>query len=112
MLNELIDRMTLDDLTGEARELAECLGMEAFRRLLKTYGGTGRMYIPQPDMLLISLRDRMIREEYNGCNLYELCRKWDLGESAIRKIISERIKELKRAPPAGQTSLFDGESEI
>ncbi|MBD5101476.1 MAG: hypothetical protein HDT27_02040 [Subdoligranulum sp.] len=107
MRNDLIELLTLEDLSGEARELAECIGIEAFHRLLQTYGGTGRMYIPQPDMLLIPLRDRMIREEYNGGNLYELCRKWDLGESMVRKIISEKIKELRRAPMDGQCSFFD-----
>lgn len=108
MRNELIDQLTVEDLSGETLELAECIGIEAFRRLLKTYGGTGRMYIPQPDKLLIPLRDRMIREEYNGSNLYALCRKWDLGESMVRKIISEKIRELRRAPMDGQCSLFDG----
>ena len=31
---ELLELLELDDLQGEARELAECIGMEAFRRLL------------------------------------------------------------------------------
>ena len=31
----LLELLELDDLPGEARELAECIGMEAFRRLLE-----------------------------------------------------------------------------
>lgn len=39
---ELLELLELDDLQGEARELAECIGMDAFRRLLERYGGTGK----------------------------------------------------------------------
>ena len=81
MRNELLNHLQLDDLKGETHELAETIGMDAFRRLVDVYGGTGRVYIPQADTLLIPIRDRLIREEYNGYNVYELCKKWDLGES-------------------------------
>lgn len=79
----------------------------AFRRLVDVYGGTGRVYIPQADTLLIPIRDRLIREEYNGYNVYELCKKWDLGESMVRTIIRDKIRELRQAPIDGQVSLFD-----
>ena len=58
---ELLELLELDDLQGEARELAECIGMDAFRRLLERYGGTGKMYIPQPDKVVIPVRDVLIR---------------------------------------------------
>lgn len=104
---ELLDQLTLDDLQGETRELAEVVGMDAFRALVKTYGGTGRMYIPQPDILLIPVRDAKIREEYNGTNVYELCRKWDLSEGYVRKIVAGKAEELRRKPMEGQVSMFD-----
>lgn len=107
MNNDLLELLTMDDLQGEARELAETIGMEAFRRLVSVYGGTGRMYIPQPDMLLIPVRDAKIRDEYNGGNIYELCRKWDLSEGYVRKIVAEKAEELRRQPIEGQCSLFD-----
>ena len=47
MRNELLNELKLEDLQGEARELAETIGMDAFRRLVDVYGGTGRVYIPQ-----------------------------------------------------------------
>ena len=62
MRNELLNELKLEDLQGEARELAETIGMDAFRRLVDVYGGTGRVYIPQADKLLIPIRDRLIRE--------------------------------------------------
>ena len=107
MDNELLKLLTLDDLQGEVRELAELIGMDTFRKLVSVYGGTGRMYIPHPDTLLIAVRYTKIREEYDGSNIYELCRKWGLSEGYVRKIVAEKANELRRRPIDGQTSLFD-----
>ena len=63
MRNELLNELKLEDLQGEARELAETIGMDAFRRLVDVYGGTGRVYIPQADKLLIPIRDRLILDD-------------------------------------------------
>ena len=104
MRNELLNHLQLDDLKGEAHELAETIGMDAFRRLVDVYGGSGRVYFPQAVTLLIPIRDRLIREVYN---VYELCKKWDLGESMVRTIIRDKIRELRQAPIDGQVSLFD-----
>lgn len=107
MNKELLQLLTLDDLHGESRELAETIGMDAFVKLVEVYGGTGRMYIPQADMLLIPVRDAKIREEYDGTNLYSICKKWELSEGTVRRIVQEKSRELRRAPIDGQISLFD-----
>lgn len=104
---ELLELLELDDLQGEVRELAECIGMEAFRRLVDVYGGTGRVYIPQADKLLIPIRDRLIRDEYNGSNVYALCKKWNLSEGYVRGIVREKTEQIRRAPLDGQCTLFD-----
>ena len=36
----LLDKLTLDDLDADQRQLAECIGMEAYRKLLKNYAGS------------------------------------------------------------------------
>ena len=36
------------------------------------------VYIPQADKLLIPIRDRLIRDEYNGSNVYALCKKVEI----------------------------------
>lgn len=107
MRNELLNELKLEDLQGEARELAETIGMDAFRRLVDVYGGTGRVYIPQADKLLIPIRDRLIRDEYNGSNVYALCKKWNLSEGYIRGIVREKTEQIRRAPLDGQWTLFD-----
>ena len=107
MRNELLELLQLEDLQGEAYELAELIGIEAFRKLVDRYGGTGRMYIPQADTLVIPLRDAKIREEYDGTNIYALCKKWELSEGYIRKIVAEKTEELRRRPLEGQSSFFE-----
>ena len=55
------------------------------------YGGTGRLYIPQPDKLMIPIRDRLIRDEFNGSNVYALLAKmWNLSEDKVRQIVREK----------------------
>ena len=107
MRNELLKELKLEDLQGENRELAECIGMGAFVKLVDVYGGTGRLYVPQPDTLLIPIRDRLIRAEYSGSNIYELARKWDLSDAYIRQIVKDKATELRRASAPGQISLDD-----
>lgn len=98
----MLDMLQMEDLHGETLLLAQTVGMEAFRKLVTVYGGTGRLYIPQPEMLVIPIRDKRIREEYNGSNLYELCEKWHLSESYMRNIVREKSRELRLAPVSGQ----------
>ena len=81
--------------------------MEAFRRLLERYGGTGKMYIPQPDKVVIPVRDVLIRREYNGYNTYELARKWKLSDAYVRQIVKDKAAEIRRAPPDGQLTFDD-----
>ena len=109
---ELLELLELDDLQGEVRELAECIGMEAFRRLLERYGGTGKMYIPQPDKVVIPVRDVLIRREYNGYNTYELARKWNLSDAYVRQIVKDKAAEIRRAPPDGQLAFDDFPQKI
>ena len=37
-MNDLLENVELDNLTGETRELAETIGIDAFRRLVVAYG--------------------------------------------------------------------------
>ena len=107
MDRELLALLTMDDLQGEARELAETIGLSAFKRLVEVYGGTGRLYVPQPDTLLIPVRDALIRREYDGSNVYQLARKWQLSDTTIRQIVRDKALELQRRPLDGQVTLDD-----
>ena len=60
--------------------------------------------IPKLDSLLRNIRDRRIRQEYDGTNTRTLALKYDVSESWVKRIAS--IDE--RGEIRGQTSLFDG----
>lgn len=107
MRNELIEQLTLDDLTGNAQDLAQTIGLDAFIRLVKIYGGTSNLYVPKAEELIKPVRDRLIRQEFNGVNIGRLARKWGLTDRYIREIVKEEKKKILAAPVSGQISLWE-----
>ncbi len=107
----LLDKLTLDDLDADQRELAECIGLEAYKNLLRNYAGS-YIYICKPDTITANVRDEQIRREFNGYNYLDLAKKFNLSEISIRRIISPVLKAVKAAPLQGQTSFFDDDIKI
>lgn len=108
LTEQLVSELTLDDLEGEQRALAECLGLEAYRRLLLMYAGS-TFTVRMPDKVTIPLRNKRIRSEFNGYNWGELARKYNLHEKTIRNIVSGEMSRIRAEPMDGQASLFDDE---
>lgn len=84
---DFLDLLGLDDLTGDHRELAEIIGLEAFKALVKNYSGT-YIYIPKAEGITKPLRNKLIREEFDGGNYNELARKYGLTVITVRDIVS------------------------
>ena len=117
------DRLTIDMIPEQYRQLAEItgiqplltLGVPAFDRnmdpnwrmkgplltLAAQYGGSN-LYIPKVDALTRTARDRLIREKFTGYNAEQLAQEFDLTVRWVQEIC-------KDAPPAGQLSLLDFE---
>lgn len=106
LTEQLVNELTLDDLEGEQRALAECLGLEAYKRLLLMYAGS-TFTVRMPDKVTIPLRNKRIRSEFNGYNWGELARKYNLHEKTIRNIVSGEVSRIRAEPMDGQASLFD-----
>ena len=102
----LLDELTLDDLDEEQRDLAELVGIEAYKRLINTYAGSF-LYISKPDTLTVKVRNRKIIEEFNGYNYYSLARKYNLTERYIRKIVAHKVDEIRSQPIDNQISFWD-----
>ena len=83
----LLDNITFNDLDADQRELAECIGIDAYRNLLRNYAGSC-VYVRKPDRVTNSIRNADIRKEFNGCNHQELAKKFGLSVVTIRRIIS------------------------
>ena len=72
-----LDQLRLEQLHGNQRELAETIGIEAYKRLVLKYGG-GNIYICKPDTLLQPLRDDAIYQHFDGGNYRELALAYHL----------------------------------
>lgn len=102
----LLDKITLDDLDGDQRELAECIGLESYKRLLENYAGSS-INVRMPKRITLPVRDREICDKFNGYNYGDLAREYDLSEVSIRRIVSDEIPRIKHAPLPGQVSFFE-----
>lgn len=102
----LLDKVVMDNLDEEQRSLAELIGLENFKNLVKAFNGTS-IYIPKTESVEKAVRDKMIREEFNGANYKELAFKYGLTETWIRTIVLDETKKFKSRQIDGQISFFD-----
>lgn len=108
-MEEIIQKLTYDDLDHEQKELVDIIGLEAYRKLLQNYAGCS-IYIPKTDALERRIRNEKICLEYQKTRSTKaLSVKYGLTENQIRNIISDIYKELKNAPVKGQITIFDME---
>ena len=107
----LLEKLTLEDLDEDQRQLAECIGLEAYKNLLRNYAGSS-VGVRMPKRITIPVRDKEICEKFNGYNYGDLAREYDFSEISIRRIISPVLKAVKAAPLPGQISLFDDFTKI
>lgn len=89
-----------DDLQNQTmQDLAELVGMDDMLRIVESYSGMV-IYVPKLDSILKAVRDRHIREEYEGTNAKRLALRYDVSESWVNRIVNERQVH-------GQMDMFD-----
>lgn len=103
--NHPLDDIQIDDLDGEQRDLAETIGIDAYRELVKQYGGT-HIYVPEHEGYKARQRNEQIRADFDGYNFRELARKYGLAESSIRRIVEDIKDNVRRRPLDGQERFF------
>lgn len=104
-MSDYLDNITMDDLDERQRDIAECIGLQAYISLLRTYAGT-HIDVRMPDTITIGIRNREIVDNFDGTNVRELANKYGLSESYIYRIVSGKIGKIKLEPPDGQTKLW------
>jgi Mor family transcriptional regulator len=75
-----------EDLPEPYHRMAELIGLEATLMLAHEFGGR-QLYFPQPARIVQEARDRRIRAEFNGYNIDDLSRKFEMSERSIRRVI-------------------------
>lgn len=101
---DYIDQITLDDLDEEKQQLAELIGIENYRKILRVFPGAD-LYVPKMEELKIMFRNAAIRRAFDGKNYKQLAAQFDLSERTIRGIVSGEKRKLKLVPPEGQLKL-------
>lgn len=96
-----INDITLDQLEGDQYDLAELIGIETYRKLVKNYGGSF-VYVCKSDTIMKFSRNKEICEKFNGYNYRELAKEYNLSEKMIREITSDKVKAIRSSPLDGQ----------
>lgn len=76
-----------DDLPEVYQEMAQVIGVEATVHLAQTFAGTS-VYFPKLERALLSLRNQVIRREFDGANIKALSRRWNLSARHLRHIVN------------------------
>ena len=104
-----IEHLTdVEQLPEDQRELAELVGLEAYKKLVERYAGSP-VYIQKADSVMKAIRDQEICAKFDGSNYRELALAYDLAISTVREIVASRRREIRDAPVEGQLS-FDDEN--
>lgn len=97
LVDDFLKSLTIDQLEGDALELAQVIGMDAFRSLVSVYGGSDYLYIPQLSKLRASVRNQNIqREYYEGARVRDIARKYHLSTRQISRILNESNNHAQR----------------
>jgi len=98
-IDEWVKELTLEMIPeGIFRNIAERIGIGNLIELADIVGGV-TFYIPKKESLLRPIRDRHIKEEFNGFNHALLAQKYNLSERWVRGLCGEGWAE-------GQLNLF------
>ena len=102
-----IDMLTdTGQLIGEQRELAETIGLDAYKKLIKNYGGNP-VYIPKTETVLKEVRDNGIRQKFNGKNYRSLAKEYRISEKTIKKnIIGKVLRKVPRSVPLNVLKIY------
>lgn len=89
---DLMNELDYDDLDETQQELADCIGMEAYKKLVMTYSGES-VTVRVPERITLKLRNEKIRSEFDGGNYRELALRYGICSRSIRRIIKEGYKK-------------------
>lgn len=83
----MLEFLTENDIPNSVKDIVEIIGIDAFKGLVKLAGGSN-LYIPNESNLIRPIRNRMIKEEFNG-SYKDISRKFGISEVQARNIINK-----------------------
>ncbi len=83
---------SLADSDGAFSLILHVFGKDTAIRFVRFFGGYN-LYVPSERTVFRAIRDKKIREEFNGCNYDEIAAKYHLSARQIRNIINKKEKK-------------------
>lgn len=91
-----MQKISMTDLCGEQRDLADCIGIDAYNALVSSYGGSN-IYVYKPDTLTRRARDNAIRADFSaGKTVHTIVATYKMSERTVRKIIRDLAAARRR----------------
>lgn len=84
----MLDRLTVEDLPEGLVDVVDAIGIDSFKKLVKLCGGSN-LYIPSENNLTRPVRNKIIRESFNG-DYKVVARKFGISEVQARNIVNYR----------------------
>lgn len=84
--DELLKHVDVSDIAETYQPVVSLIGLDNFLKLCR-YAMGDELYFPMQESVLRNARNRLIIQEYNGHNLAELSRKYNLTAKHISNIV-------------------------
>lgn len=83
----MLEYLTQNDVPDSIKDIVDVIGIDAFKDLVKLAGGS-LVYIPNENNLVKPIRNRRIKEEFNG-SYKDLSMRYGISEIQVRNIINK-----------------------
>ena len=83
----MLEHLSINDIPDSIKEVVEVIGIDAFKGLVKIAGGSN-LYIPNESNLVKPIRNRKIKEEFNG-SYRDISIKYGISEVQVRNIVNK-----------------------
>ena len=83
----MLELLSINDIPDSIKDVVEVIGIDAFKGLVKIAGGSN-LYIPNESNLVKPIRNRKIKEEFNG-SYRDISIKYGISEVQARNIVNK-----------------------
>lgn len=84
----MLEKVTMEDIPEVHKDLAEVLGLDAFKKLVRYVGGSS-IYVPVEGCITRSRRNKILKETFKG-DYKQLAKTYRISEAHVRRILSEK----------------------
>lgn len=99
-----LKELNIEELPAIYSVISGEIGLDNAIKLARMFSGQ-YIYFQKIETIERPLRDKKIREEFNGYNFCELAKKYNLTEISIRNICGDLTDIRRHQPLEGQVSL-------